>query len=132
MRLTARQYASALVTYLEKNSSSEASAGAFLTVLRKNHQEKLLSRIILIADRIWKDRHGEMDVTVSLPMKLSPEVASHLQKNLVFVFQKKIYLREKIDPKVKGGILLRAGDYLYDATVFGRLTRLRRALSVDD
>lgn len=128
MRLTARQYAAALAAYLDKNPSSEANAGAFLTVLRKNRQERLLSRILLIADRIWKERHGEMDITVRLPGKLSSDIAVQLQKNLESAFQKKIYLHEKIDPGVKGGVLLQAGDYLYDATISGKIERLRRQL----
>ena len=57
--------------------------------------------------------------------------AQHFQKILESAFQKKIRFMQKIDPTIKGGISLRAGDDLYDATLSGRIGRLRRELTAD-
>ena len=41
---------------------------------------------------------------------------------------KRVELRTSIDPDILGGVVVRVGDQLYDASVRGRLERLRRAL----
>lgn len=131
MRLTAPQYAAALVSYLEKNASSEALAGAFLTLLRKHHQERLLPRILLIADRLWKERHHELDAHLSTAQALRDDALQSLKTSLEKKFGKKIFISQSVTPLLKGGIALRVSDTLYDASLSGRLAKLRKQLTVD-
>lgn len=130
MRLTARQYATALVQFLEKHHSDENVAGAFLYILRKNHQERMLGRILMIAESVWEERHNELRVQARVPHHLSEADALSMTARLEKAFNKKINFTQVEDPKIKGGIILCAGDLLYDATIEGSLERLGRQLSI--
>lgn len=129
MRLSARQYAYALVDFLQKNPANGETAAAFLETLRKNRQERLLSRILMIAEEVWREKTGELKVVATVAQSLSEGEISLLQKTLESSLKKKIDFTQKVDPQVKGGIALRLGDYLYDATLAGRLNALKRELT---
>ena len=130
MRLTARQYANVLVDFLEKQGSvNEETAHAFLTVLRKNRQERLLGRIMMISDNVWKERQNEVDVIAKVPKKLSDEEVEKMTAMLEKSLKKKVNLRQEENSSLRGGVALRVGDRLYDATVSGKLRSLRRQIN---
>ncbi len=131
MRLTARQYATALVDLLDKQGSSEAFAGNFLTTLRKNRQERLLPRILSIAREVWQEKHRESTVIATVAQTLSPELQTHLESRLSKELGKKVTIQQHVDPTVKGGVSLRVGDDLYDGTLRGRLEAFKRQLATE-
>src|SRR3989338_10661611 len=111
MRLTARQYAKVLVEFLEKQGSvNEETARAFLTILRKNRQERLLGRIMMIADNIWKDKQNQVDVIAKVPKKLSNEELEKMTSMLEKSLKKKVNLRQEEHSSLRGGVALRVGD----------------------
>jgi F-type H+-transporting ATPase subunit delta len=131
VRLTARQYATALVDLLDKQGSSEAFAGNFLTTLRKNRQERLLPRILSIAREVWQEKHRESTVIATVAQTLSPELQTHLESRLSKELGKKVTIQQHVDPTVKGGVSLRVGDDLYDGTLRGRLEAFKRQLTTE-
>ena len=125
MRMTARQYANSLVDFLKKNPANEESAASFLAVLRKNRQDRLLGRILMIADELWKKENGIVSVTAYVAKTLDAAALTKLTTDLEKSLKKKISLQQKENPALGGGIALKVGDLYFDATVAGQLQRLR-------
>ena len=106
MRLTARQYANILVDFLEKNPPDCEIAASFLTILRKNRQEKLLSRIFFIAEEIWKEKNGVVDIAVKTAALLSDSEQEILKKS----FEKRgknVVIHQTVIPDLRGGAQIR-------------------------
>lgn len=65
---------------------------------------------------------AEVRTAVPLTDELRKSIADRLGKQL----QRKVVLREKVDPNVIGGIVIRVGDTVFDSSVAGRLNSLSK------
>ncbi|MCR5025705.1 MAG: ATP synthase F1 subunit delta [Lachnospiraceae bacterium] len=74
----------------------------------------------------YNDDHGIGEAFVTSPNGLSDAERSKLKDKLEKITGKKIVLIEKQDPAVLGGIKVLIDDKLYDGTVRGRLSELKR------
>jgi len=130
MKLTAKQYAEVLVNVVSKApAAAERFSESFWMLLRENRQEKLLGSIMRHAKKLWNEKHGvaEVSVTVASGDEHDQEkLISQLEKAL----GKKVQLHLKVDPSIKGGIILQVDDARYDASVSGRLSKLARQFQV--
>jgi F-type H+-transporting ATPase subunit delta len=79
------------------------------------------------AARLREHRGLELaDVTTAVEIG-EPErnlVAERISKRI----GKRVELRTSVDPDIIGGVVVRVGDQLFDASIRGKLERLRRAL----
>lgn len=87
-------------------------------------------------DEWWKEyvRHlietrtgREIMVTTARP--LNEKIRLSLKKTLEKKFEMPIFLTELLDPGLKGGLRLQTTDWLFDASLKGRLTRLTHELT---
>jgi F-type H+-transporting ATPase subunit delta len=72
---------------------------------------------------------GILDVELTTAVELSEEQADRLLEQIQQVSGRRLRARREVDPELIGGFVLRAGSYLADASVRGRLERLRRQLT---
>ncbi len=81
------------------------------------------------ADEIFDEATGravaEVRTAVPLDESLRTEVIDQLSRRL----GKQVRLREKVDPSVIGGMVVRVGDTVYDSSVASRLQKIGRAAS---
>ena len=127
MKLTAKQYAEVLVNIVSRApAAAERFSETFWQLLQENHQEKLFPAIMRRAQVLWNEKHGLVDVTATVPAELSSSEQEAISQKLSEALQKKVNLKVKIDPSLKGGIILQIDDNRYDASVSGRLQRLAR------
>ncbi|MCX6733402.1 MAG: ATP synthase F1 subunit delta [Candidatus Peregrinibacteria bacterium] len=124
MKLTAKQYAEVLVNVVSKApAAAERFSESFWLLLKENRQEKLFSSIMRHAKKIWNEKHNIVEVTATVAVAHEEEqLISQLEK----VLGKKVQLHLKVDPSIKGGIILQVDDSRYDASVSGRLSALAR------
>ncbi|HEY8687152.1 MAG TPA: ATP synthase F1 subunit delta [Chloroflexota bacterium] len=102
-----------------------------LLLLVTRHRLALMPGILQEFERLEHEAQGvtEADVTVARPMSDSEarDVGEHLGRA---TGGRKVNLRVHVDPSVLGGIVIRIGDQLIDASVRGRLERLRQEIAV--
>lgn len=80
-------------------------------------------------DELVRRERGISLAEVRTPMPLGPDERSALEARLREMTGGKVEIRESIDESLIGGVAVRIGDRLYDASVRSRLERLRERLA---
>ena len=78
--------------------------------------------------RMLNQQRGVVEAVARTAMPLSNDETAALQKKLAGMTGRTVDLRVEVDESLIGGITVRVGDTLYDASVRGRLERLRERL----
>ncbi len=71
---------------------------------------------------------GEIDAVATFAAPVDKGVKDELEAKLTKVIGKKVNLREEIDPQIIGGVKVKLGSMLYDASVKGQLEKLKVSL----
>ncbi len=77
---------------------------------------------------LYNEAHGITEANVVSAVDLDPERQEKLKKRLEEMSGKEVILHVRTDPQVLGGIRVEMEGKLYDGTVRGRLSDLRRKL----
>jgi ATP synthase F1 delta subunit len=80
-------------------------------------------------DRIVARAEGVLDVELTTAVDLSEEEARALLSQIEEASGRKVEATRRVDPDLIGGIVLQAGSLRLDASVRGRLNRLRHDLA---
>jgi F-type H+-transporting ATPase subunit delta len=79
-------------------------------------------------DRLLDARRGIVRAVVTSATELTDDEASAVRERVEAMTGSRIELRREVDPGLIGGLTVRVGDRLVDASVRGRLERLRHQL----
>jgi len=79
-------------------------------------------------ERLVAREEGRIEVELTTAVELSDDEARQIVGQIERAAGRKVEATRKVDPELIGGIVLRAGSLLVDASVRGRLDRLRREL----
>lgn len=131
MKISTKQYAQALYELTLGKSESEVGivVEKFVKELVKNNQIKSVSKIIDNFNNIYNRENGIIEAEIESREQLQTEVLEKIEKYLIKKYNaKQIILNKKINPEIKGGVIIKAGDEITDLSVAGSLNRLRREL----
>ncbi|MDY0302812.1 MAG: ATP synthase F1 subunit delta [Candidatus Moranbacteria bacterium] len=131
MKISTKQYAQALYELTLGKSESEVGivVEKFVKELVKNNQIKSVSKIIDNFNNIYNQENGIIEAEIESREQLQTEVLEKIEKYLIKKYKaKQIILNKKINPEIKGGVIIKAGDEMTDLSVAGSLNRLRREL----
>ena len=78
--------------------------------------------------RMLNEQNGVVEAVAKTAMPLTKDETAALQKKVAGMTGRTVDLRVEVDESLIGGITVRVGDTLYDASVRGRLERLRERL----
>ncbi|HJP89688.1 MAG TPA: ATP synthase F1 subunit delta [Candidatus Limnocylindrales bacterium] len=78
--------------------------------------------------RLLQEERGEVDAIATTASPLTAAETAALASKLAEMTGKTVDLRVEVDESLIGGLTVRVGDTLYDASVRGRLERLRERL----
>jgi ATP synthase F1 delta subunit len=101
----------------------------FLRVLIENHRLPLIHRIRRQFDVLWKRENRQLPVEVTSAVALDPAVVQALEARIREQTGQHVQLESKVDPDILGGIVLRVGNSILDASVRNRLEQLRREVA---
>ena len=125
MKLSAKNYAKALFeTILANPQKLPEIAKNFYAYLLRNKQQKMLPLILKNLEEIERERMGFIKINIETARPLS-EI---LKKEIEQVFSKKVIFNEEINPKLEGGIILKWGDNIFDASILGMLAKMKEQL----
>lgn len=115
-------------------SAVAARAGAcettlkFLGVLTANRRAGALSAVIVAFERLAAERRGLVAAEVVTAAPLSKAQAKALADTLANAIGREPQIDTRIDPSILGGLKVRVGSRLYDASLKTKLDSLKFAL----
>jgi F-type H+-transporting ATPase subunit delta len=101
----------------------------FLLLLVEKGRAAEVDEIAGEFERIVAEAEGVLDVEVTTAIDLSDDDARDLLRRIEQASGRKVEATRNVDPDLIGGIVLQAGSLRLDASVRGRLNRLRQDLA---
>ena len=101
----------------------------FLQLLIENHRLPLIHRIRRQFDVLWDHENRRLPVEVTSAVKLDESVVKALESRIREQTGQNVELESHVDPDILGGIVLRVGNSILDASVRHKLDQLRREVA---
>src|SRR5262245_29501318 len=100
----------------------------FLRVLNDHDRLALLRGIVTAYRALHEQRSGRIQVFVRAAVSLSDDQRQRLLDDVRAVAGREPVLHEAVEPELLGGLVVRVGDWVYDASVRARLHMIRNQL----
>lgn len=100
----------------------------FLLVVLDRRRQRVLPGIAKAYRDLLDEQAGRVRATVTLPFEADERVRSDIVTVLEKRFKAEVVPEFHTDPNILGGVIIRVGDELMDASVRRQLERLRREL----
>lgn len=110
-------------------ATSNSNARNFLRLLAENRRLGALPQIATQYEALRAEVENTVDVTVTSALPLTAEQNTKLSAALAKRLQRTVRLNTEIDPTLIGGAIVRAGDFVVDGSLRGRVERLGTALA---
>lgn len=101
----------------------------FLKMVAQRRRANLLGIIVDTALRVLAERAGIATAEVRCAAELTAEQIDRLQERLSAHTGNRVQVEVQIDPDLRGGIIARIGDTVFDGSVETQLARLHRRLA---
>ncbi|MGH2836997.1 MAG: ATP synthase F1 subunit delta [Solirubrobacteraceae bacterium] len=101
----------------------------FLDLLIEKHRMPAIFRIRRYYDSLWEQAHHILPVQIATAIPLDEGVARQLGDQIEKSTGQRIELTASVDPEIIGGVVLRVGNSILDASIRNRLENLRKAVA---
>jgi ATP synthase F1 delta subunit len=101
----------------------------FLLLLAEKNRAGEIDEIAREFDRLVAEAEGILDVELTTAVELSDEETREVITQIEKASGRKVEATQRVDPGLIGGLVLQAGSLRLDASVRGRLDRLRQELT---
>ena len=101
----------------------------FLELLAERHRMPALFRIRRTFDAMWAEENKLLPVTVTSAVDLDESLVKDIGKRIEEQTGRQVELSSTVDPDVLGGLQVRVGNMVLDATVRNRLEQLRKQVA---
>jgi F-type H+-transporting ATPase subunit delta len=98
----------------------------FLSLLLENHRMPVIFRVRREYDRLWREANHLLAVQITSAVALDPSVAERVGDEIGRQTGRTVELTSAVDPEILGGIVVRVGNSIIDASVRTRLDNLRK------
>lgn len=101
----------------------------FLRLLIANHRMPVVFRVRTAFDTLWEQENRLLPVRVTSAVELDEGTVSQIGDRIAQQTDRKVDLSSDVDPDLLGGIVVRVGNQVLDASVRTRLEKLRRQVA---
>lgn len=101
----------------------------FLELLIENHRMPVLFRLRREYDVLWDHENRRLPVEVTTAVTLDPAIVAELGSRVGQQTGQNVDVSSKVDPDILGGMVLRVGNSILDASIRHRLNQLRREVA---
>jgi F-type H+-transporting ATPase subunit delta len=98
----------------------------FLQLLAERHRMPLIFRVRRIVDAMWAEENRLLPVTVTSAVELDEGLLREIGERIEEQTGRRVELSSKVDPDVLGGLIVRVGNMVLDASIRNRLESLRK------
>jgi F-type H+-transporting ATPase subunit delta len=101
----------------------------FLELLAERHRLPATFRIRRTFDEMWREEHKMLPVEVTSAIELDEGLIRSIGERIEKQTGRRIELTSRVDPDIIGGLVLRVGNRVLDASIHGRLEKLRKQIT---
>jgi F-type H+-transporting ATPase subunit delta len=101
----------------------------FLKLLIENHRMPVIFRVRRAFDELWEEENKLLPVRVTSAIELDKGTVRQIGDRIAEQTGRKVDLSSEVDPEILGGIVVRVGNSVLDASVRNRLDKLRKQVS---
>jgi ATP synthase F1 delta subunit len=98
----------------------------FLSLLIEKHRMPVIFRIRDAYEQLWEEENRMLPVEITSAIELDPGTLEGLSREISERTGRKVKLAAHVDPDILGGLVLRVGNSILDASIRNRLEQLRR------
>jgi F-type H+-transporting ATPase subunit delta len=110
-------------------SDADESLVNFLELLLENHRMPALPRIRREYDDLWREENRLLPVEVTSAVELDDNTIKSIGDRVGEQTGRTVELSSSVDPDLVGGIVLRVGNSILDASIRNRLEQLRKQVA---
>ncbi|MEO8176636.1 MAG: F0F1 ATP synthase subunit delta [Sphingomicrobium sp.] len=126
--LVSRKDAAKAFAALAPELALDPITARFLGVLARNGRKNELRPIIRAFKRIAADHRGEISAEVTTAHPLKDDQVTALKAQLKSRAGRDVTLETQVDPNILGGIVIKLGSEMIDASIRTKLNRLASAM----
>ena len=101
----------------------------FLQALIERHRMPAIFRIRTEFVALWEEERRLLPVQITSAVELDSETVENLGKRIGEQVDRQIELSSDVDPDILGGVVLRVGNVILDASIKNRLEQLRKQVA---
>jgi F-type H+-transporting ATPase subunit delta len=101
----------------------------FLEALIERYRMPAIFRIRARYEVLWEDERDLLPVEVTSAIELDKSIVSSIGDRIGEQTKRTVELSSKVDPDILGGIVLRVGNVILDASIRNRLEQLRKQVA---
>jgi ATP synthase F1 delta subunit len=108
---------------------ADAAFVNFLRLLIENHRMPVIFRVRRAYDRLWEEENRLLPVTITSAVELDQKTVGQIGDRIAEQTGRKVELSSQVDSDILGGIVIRVGNQVLDASVRNRLEQLRKQVA---
>ncbi len=101
----------------------------FLSLLIENHRMPAVFRVRREYDALWEEENRRLPVTITSAVALDEATVKSIGDAIGRQTGQQVDLTANVDPDVLGGLIVRVGNSILDASIRNRLENLRRSVA---
>jgi F-type H+-transporting ATPase subunit delta len=101
----------------------------FLKLLIEKHRMPVLFRIRADFEALWEEENRLLPVHITSAVELDSETVKQLGDRIAEQTDRKVDVSAQVDPDILGGIVVRVGNSVLDASIRSRLEQLRKQVA---
>ena len=101
----------------------------FLKLLIENHRTPVIFRVRRAYDALWEEENKLLPVSVTSAVALDQATVDQIGARIAEQTGRKVDLSAAVDAEILGGIIVRVGNSILDASIRNRLEQLRKQVA---
>jgi F-type H+-transporting ATPase subunit delta len=101
----------------------------FLELLVEKHRTPAIFRIRNAFETLWERENKLLPVEITSAIELDDEIARRIGDQIGEQTGQRVELTKTVDPDILGGLVLRVGNSILDASIRNRLDNLRKSVA---
>jgi F-type H+-transporting ATPase subunit delta len=101
----------------------------FLEALVERHRMPAIFRIRTRYEVLWDDEHKLLPVEITSAIELDKAIVTSIGDRIGEQTGRTVELSSHVDPDILGGLVLRVGNFILDASIRNRLNQLRKQVA---
>ena len=110
-------------------SGADETTLNFLRLLIEKHRMPVIFRVRAEFDQLWEEENKLLPVTVTSAVELPKATVKQIGDRIAEQTDRKVELQSKVDPDILGGIVVRVGNSVLDASIRNRLENFRKQVA---
>jgi ATP synthase F1 delta subunit len=110
-------------------SGADETLMNFLKLLLEKHRMPVLFRVRADFEDLWEEENQLLPVQVTSAIELPKKTVKQIGDKIAEQTGRKVDLSAKVEPDILGGIVVRVGNSVLDASIRNRLENLRKQVA---